>query len=38
MFLVAVTKLTRANIMNNKRAFLVVHLGKNLPATQETPV
>ena len=38
MFLVAVTKLIRPNIMNNKRVFLVAQLVKNTPAMQETLV
>ena len=38
MFLVAVTKLIRPNIMNNKRVFLVAQLVKNPPTMQETPV
>ena len=38
MFLVAVTKLIRPNIMNTKGVFLVAQLVKNPPAMKKTPV
>ena len=38
MFLVAVTKLIRPNIMKTKGVFLVAQLVKNPPAMKKTPV